>query len=502
MPHTDVGMSTGADENLLDAGEDAEDLLGSSAAGHRFLRGASLRSASYTFSLIIGATVTPFITRHLGKVGWGRYVTVASLLAIAVALTEGGLSSMGVREFSTEGDHDRREYMSTLLGLRIVLSAAAAAGSIGFAFLARYPTVMVEGAVIGCLGIFLNNVQSALAVVLVARLRLGWVATIDFLMQTVSVGWMIVLIVLGAPLLPFYAATTVAAGVVLVTVATLVRHDVSFRPSFDPARWRALASETFVYAAATALGVVYAQVVVVATELLTTAAQTGYFGLGFRVLQIVGSLPWVIVATAFPILTRAASSDPARLRYALGRLSEVGLLVGGALSIGLVIGAPFIVEVLGGSHEFSGSVDVLRILGAGIPATFLVATWSYALLSLQTYRPLVLANAFAVAVAVALCVTLIPWLGARGSAVVAASLEIILAAVYAVILRRLGDSAALNPRRVVRMVLAFAAAYAAGLLLPGPPVLRTVYALVVLLLGVLALRLFPDEFMEMLRPSR
>jgi O-antigen/teichoic acid export membrane protein len=495
-------VSSGAGPDAVDPPAGPEDLLASSAAGRRFLRGASLRSASYTFSLLIGATVTPFITRHLGRIGWGRYVTVASLLAIAVALTEGGLSSMGVREFSTEGDHDRREYMSTLLGLRLVLSGAAAAGSIAFALIARYPTVMVEGAIIGCLGIFLNNVQSALAVVLVARLRVGWMAFIDFLMQTVSVGWMVVLIILGAPLLPFYAATTVAAGAVLLTVVLLVRQDVSFRPNFDPARWRALASETFVYAAATALGVVYAQVVVVATELLTTGAQTGYFGLGFRVLQIAGGLPWIIVATAFPILTRAASSDPARLRYALGRLSEVGLLLGGALSIGLVIGAPFIVEVLGGSREFSGSVAVLRILGAGIPATFLVATWSYALLSLQAYRPLVLANAVAVAVAVVLCVTLIPSLGARGSAVVAASLEIILATVYAVILGRIGDAASLDRGRMARMVLAFGAAYAAGLLLPGPPVLRTIYALVVLMLGVVGLRLFPEEFVEMLRPGR
>ncbi len=491
-------MSMGSDNDLLDAPGQPEDLLASSAAGRRFLRGVSLRSVSYTASLVIGATVTPFITRHLGAVRWGEYVTVASLLAIAVALTEGGLSSMGVREFSSEGTHDRQEYMSSLIGLRLVLSAVAAIASIAFALVTHYATVMVDGTVIGCVGIFLNNLQSTFGVVLLAQMRVGWLAVIDFVMQTVSVGWLIVMVALRAPLLPFYAATTIAAGVVLALVVALVAHDISFRPSFVPSRWRALASETFVYAAATALGVVYAQVVVVATELLTTRVQTGYFGLGFRVLQIVNGLPWVIVATAFPILARAAASDPARLRYALGRLTEVGLLAGGTLSIGLVIGAPFVVSVLGGG-TFSGSVDVLRILGAGIPATFLVATWSYALLSLQAYRPLVAANTFAVVVAIILCITLIPWLGARGSAVVTASLEIVLSAVYAVILRRLGDTAALDRRRLGRMILAFAVAYAVGLLLPGPSVLRTAAALVTLAVGVVTLRLFPGELLDMVR---
>ena len=88
-------MDTGNDNELLDAAGDPEDLLATSAAGRRFLRGVSMRSVSYTASLLIGATVTPFITRHLGAVRWGEYVTVASLLAIAVALTEGGAVEHG-----------------------------------------------------------------------------------------------------------------------------------------------------------------------------------------------------------------------------------------------------------------------------------------------------------------------------------------------------------------------------------------------------------------------
>lgn len=477
-----------------------EDLLGSAAAGRRFLRGVSLRSVTYTVGLVFGATVTPFVTRHLGPVGWGHYVTVTSLLFIAVALTEGGLSSMGVREFSTEGDHDRREYMRSLIGLRLVLSSAAAAGSVAFALIAGFDSVMVEGTVIGCVGLFLSNLQATLGVVLTARLRLGWLAVTDFVTQTVSAIVMIALVLDGAPLLPFYAATTIAAMCALTLTAILVQQDVSLRPAFDRARWRALASQSVVYAAATALGAVYAQVVVVAANLLTTKVQTGYFGLGFRVLTIVNGLPWLVVAAAFPILTRAAAVDSARLRYALGRLFEVGLLAGGTLSVCLVIGAPFIGSVVGG-HGFHGATDVLRILGAGVPATFLVATWAYALLSLEAYRPLVIANGLAVAVAIGLCLALIPPLGARGAAIVTAALEYVLSGAYAVVLTRFGDLAAPDLARVARIIVAFACAFAVGLLVPGPSEIRLACALAALAIVVPALRLFPEEFVHALRPG-
>ena len=478
----------------------ADDVLGSARAGHRFLRGVSLRGVAYTGGLLFGATVTPFITRHLGPGSWGRYVTVASLLFIAVALTEGGLSNLGVREFSAEGDHDRRAYMRSLIGLRLVLSSLAAAGSIAFALIAGYRSVMVQGTAIGCVGLFLSNLQATLAVVLTARLRLGWLAVTDFLTQSVSAAMMIALVISGASLLPFYAATSVAALCALILTAALVRGELTLTPAFDVVRWRALLSESVVYAAATALGVVYFQVVVIAVNLLTTPRQTGYFALGFRVLSIINGLPWLIIAGAFPILTRAAANDSQRLRYALGRLFEVGLLLGGTLSVCLVLGAPFIVTVVGG-RGFQGSVAVLRILGAGVPATFLVATWAYALLSLRAYRPLMAANGLAVASAVVLCLVLIPDHGARGGAIVTAALEVILAAGYAVVLARLRRGLVPDLGRVPRIVLAFALAFAVGLVVPASSLVQTLCALAVLAVVVPALRLFPRELIDALRPA-
>ncbi|HXA53590.1 MAG TPA: hypothetical protein VNV37_01825, partial [Solirubrobacteraceae bacterium] len=73
------------------------DILDSSEAGGRFLRGGGIRVAAYGSGLALGLISTPLVTRHLGPVGWGHFVTVTSLIFVVAALTEGGVGNLGVR---------------------------------------------------------------------------------------------------------------------------------------------------------------------------------------------------------------------------------------------------------------------------------------------------------------------------------------------------------------------------------------------------------------------
>lgn len=476
----------------------AGDELSAGPAGHRFLRGATLRTVGYTTSLLFGAIVTPFVTRHLGAVDWGRYVTVTSLLFIVAALSEGGLANLGVRELSnTQSKAESEEYVRCLLGLRVVLALGAAGAAVAFAALAGYPPVMLAGTAIGCVALILTSLQYTMAIVLTVRLRLGWLALTDFLAQMVIALVMLGLVLAGSSLLPFYAASGVAALVTLPITAVLASREMCLRPVLLPARWRELLSQSVVYAAATALGVVYYQVVMVATSLLSTPVQSGYFGLGFRVLSIVSSLPWLLVGGAFPILARAAHTDAARLRHALQRMFEGGLVLGGTLGLALALGAPFAVAVLGGSR-YTGSVLTLRILGISVPGTFLVATWGFALLSLERYRELMVVNGLAVLLAVALSLAVIPPLGSEGAAIVTCSLEVALSSGYLTVLGRLRPD--LRPALGVlpRVALAFGGALALGASLPLPSLPATAAALALLAALLWALRLLPSDLIAAL----
>jgi O-antigen/teichoic acid export membrane protein len=477
------------------------DLLDTEAAGERFIRGGSLRVLAYAAGVLASLASVPFVVRHLGKVDWGHYLTVTSLLFIVQALTEGGVANVGVRQYTNSSRAEQRQLMGDLLGLRLVLTLVGAVVAVAFALAAGYERTLVEGTALAGVGLLLLNLQYTLTVPLMARLRLGWQALNDFLGQLVTAVGMIALVLAGASLLPFFAVSALAALATLTLTVSLVRSETPLLPSFHVARWRALMSESLVYAAATALGAVYFRIVVVAMSLLANKFQTGYFSLSFRVLDVVNAVPWLLVTSAFPILARAARDDEDRLRYSLQRLFEGALVLGGWLSLCLVMGAPFAVSVVGGS-EFAPSVDVLRILGAGVPATFLVATYSFALLSLRLYRQLIAVNALIVAASIALCVVLIPGHGAHGAALVTVSLEVLLAGGYVLTLTRFRRDLRPSLGRVPRIAAAFAVAFAVALVLRHHPVISTAAGSAVLLVALLAFRAMPEELLVALQRVR
>jgi O-antigen/teichoic acid export membrane protein len=156
-----------------------------------------------------------------------------------------------------------------------------------------------------------------------------------------------------------------------------------------------------------------------------------------------------------------------------------------------------------GGAEFEPSVSVLRILSAGVWATYLTAIWSFALLSLQRYRDMVIANGISLLLAVALSVTLIPAMGADGGAITTAVLELFLAGANGFMLfrarRDLRPSGALLPKLAIALIAGLGVG--AALLTFSDVVGTTVGALVYV--GLLfALRAVPPELLEAVRRRR
>jgi O-antigen/teichoic acid export membrane protein len=484
----------------VDDVDDTEHILDSRQAGKRFLRGSSLRLAAFVAGLAAGLGATPFAVHHLGPIAWGQYATVIAVMFIVAAITEGGLGQMGVRQLSVGQRRERRQFMRELLGLRITLTVIGAAMAFCFSLGVGYDSVVVEGTVIAGAGLLLTNVAGTLSLPLTAELRFGWLALIDFLPQLVSALTTILLVVVGTGLLPFYSVPVSAGGSALLVTACLARGRVSLLPSFNLKRWKPLLAQTFVYAVVTASGAMYFRIVLLATSLLSTQTQTGYFSLAFRVLELTTVVPWLIVSSAFPILVRSASHDRDRLRYALQRLLEGGLILGGWLALCVVVGAPLVVRVLAlGSPRFDPSIPVLRILGAAILATFLLATLSYTLLSLQRYRQLLIANGSIIVVAVALCLALIPALGAKGAALVSVTLEIVLMCSYAWALVRAHPELRLSLAGIGRIVLSLGLAFAVGGLLAPHPAIGVVAGSVTLGTALVSLRAVPAELYALIR---
>ncbi|MFZ2049617.1 MAG: oligosaccharide flippase family protein [Solirubrobacteraceae bacterium] len=496
MNHADPApASTGPAGPAATDTPDAEDPLAVGKAARRVIRGSGVRVVGNVAGLLAGLISAPLVVRHLGGVNFGHYQTVTSVVFVVAALTEGGLANVAVRAFSTASAADRRSLIANLTGLRLVMGVVGVAATVGFGLLAGYTHVVVIGLVFGAGGYFASMVQSSYSVALSGGLRLATLAGIDLLRSLTTTILLVALVVAGSALTGFFAVVLVVQLVALVVTARLVGRDVPLRPAFNRARWRMLIRETAVYALASTLGAIYFQIAMISMSILDPGPQTGYYALAFRIVEIGNGIPWLLAGSVLPVLAVAAG-EPERLRYVARRVFEGATILGGLFAIAIVIGAPFAIEFLAGAKEHE-AIGVLRIMGIGVTATFLVASWGFVLLALHRHRSLVLANAGALLLAIILSLTLIPSLHARGGAASTAVLELTLAGCYIALLAARGITPSIG--FIARFLLALALGLGIGwLALAVHPVLGVVLGALVYLLVLWRSRAIPGELFDSL----
>ena len=411
------------------------DVLDTPQAGPAALRGSALRTGAYVLGVLLSLVSAPLLIRHLGQVEYGRYIIVIALVTIVGGLSEGGVNAVALRTYTNHSGAERRRLMANLLGVRIGLSIAGVIGAVAFAALAGYGRDLVLGTLLAGIGMILQVTQDLLDVSLQATLRFGWVTLAEFLRQVIGVVLVIALVLAGAHLLGFFFVTIPAGLIALMFSVRLVRGLFPLRPAFHPSVVRLLLRQAFLFGVAIALNSVYFRVTVIVMSLMATATQIGYFAISFRVVEVLIGVPALVMAAAFPILTRAQRDDEERFANAARRMFELAVLIGVWLALCLALGAGFIVEVLAGNGG-QPAVPVLRIQGLAVMFTFVAVACAFPLLSLTLQRDLLVANGLGLVAALVLSLLLIPPMGAEGAAVATVGAEAMLALVTASALMR------------------------------------------------------------------
>jgi O-antigen/teichoic acid export membrane protein len=455
------------------------------------IRGTALRTTAYFGGLALGLIAVPLLTRYLGVADYGSYVVVGSVLGIAMIFADAGLSAVGVREYAVRDADGRERLIQNLVSARLVLTVLAVTGAVLFTLAAGYDDVLVAGTAVAGIGVVLTMAQLTYAIPLTAGLRFEMQAAIELLRQALAVAGILVLIALGAGLLAFYAvAVPVGAGVLVATLLAVRGHE-RLRPAVDRHEWRYLVGEAAPAAAASVLTSLFYRVAIVMMSLLSTAEQTGYFGLSSRVAEVFMPVPWLIIGSAFPVLARAADTNRQRLILAFQQLFDMSVILSAGTAFVIVAGAKPAIDLLGG-RDFAGAVPVLRIQGVAIALTFLVTLFGGMLWVVRAKRALVIGNLVGVASAGTLTAVLVPIADAKGAATAMLIAEALLAAWLGAAL--LLGSPDLRPsvRTPAKALGALAAAVGVALM-PLPPLASVVLGAAAYLVVLLALRAIPLE---------
>lgn len=480
------------------AADSAGDVLDTSRAGGLALRGSVLRLGGYSGAMLLALISAPLLIRHLHQTGFGQYVTALSIATIAASLTEGGVNTIALREFASRTGHERDAAMRGVLGMRLLLSAAGVIGATAFAAAVGYDRTIVLGTAVAGIGLSIQILQTLVSVPLQGTMLLGRVAAAELLRNGVTTILIVALVVAGAGIVPMLAVIAPACLSALLLTARFVRGSMPLRPSLNFASHAPLLRETLPFAVAVALSSVYFRVTIVVMSLEASALQTGYFSTSFRVVEVLIGLPVLLIGTAYPIITRAERADPDRFSQATRRMFELSVLTGVWVALAVELGARFAIDVLGGPAA-APAAPVLRIQGLAVMATFVAVACSFPLLSLRRYSALMVANALGLVVTLAVSLSLVPLLHARGAAIATVAAEVTLACVTVVVLVRTRPEARPKWSIIPIALLAGGAGIGAGHLVGVHPVLEVAVATCVYAIVLAVLGRFPPEIGHALR---
>jgi lipopolysaccharide exporter len=451
---------------------------------------------------LVSAVSAALLFRHLGLIDTGRYVTAMSLVAIVGALSDLGLTAVGVREISIRPPAERWTLAADLLGLRLTLTAAGGVAMIAIAWAAYSPT-LAAGVGLAVAGLLLQATQDNLAMALIVDLRLGWVSALELLRQLLTTLMTVLLVLIGARLVPFLGISIPVGLAVLLCTAALVRGTRSLLPSFSVARWRAFVGQMVPFALAVAAGALYFRVSILLVSALGSATELGNFSASFRVIEVLTLVPGLLVGSAFPIFARAARDDRDRLGYALGRVHEVALIVGAWVAVSIAIGAPLAIKILGGA-SFHAAGPVLAIQGVGLGAMFVSVVWGNGLVSLGVYRQILLINVSVLLLTAALVAALVALDGDRGASIGTAVGEVIAAVVQAVAVSRIDPRLRAPLSNLPRVAIAASVALSPlALSLVGvPTIVQLVISTALFAALLVALHALPAELRDLLPGAR
>lgn len=489
---SDVPTQSFADAEAIEA-----DVLDSGEAGGLAIRGGLIRMVGHAGAMAMSLASVPFMIRHLGSVDYGYYMTVSSIVFILGGISEAGLSQLGVKRYSAMDAPGRPYFLQALVGLRLTMTVVGVSLAVVFAAATGQPGVVVGGTAIMGFAMLLTLTQQTYQVSLSSQLKLGWIAALEFVGSFTLSASTIVLVLVGAGLVPFFWTAVVSGSVLLLLTATVLRSDTVFRPRIDRPLWGDILREVLPFALAAAVGLIYFRLAIVIMSYITTDHDVGIYSAAQRIVETVGVTPWLLASAGFPILARAARDDSNRLKYGLQKLFEVSLLAGvGVVVIG-VAGSRFAIDLVAGK-DFHESIGVLQILICSMVMTFLVATWSSALLSLSEYKRILWANIGALLTTTVLTFALVPGLGPEGAAIATVSAETALAIGYLVAIARHDRTLVPSFAILAKLLPPAALAAAAGLLLSLPSVVEAFLCGGIYVAGVFLLRAVPPEVIDAL----
>ena len=422
-----------SDPAVLSATPDSDTAPRTSVGSRRIAWDISVQLVGRLGNLALGVVVTGLIARALGSSDFGILAAIGAILGLSAVLFDFGFDQVAVRRASVEPEREP-EWLAALFSLRLAASFASfVVGVLLLVGISRSNEMLVAGLVLALP--MLTTAFSSLRVVF--QLRVENTVTIGLLSMrsVVWAGIVVAIYVWGGGLLAVaVGSATVAIVMALLTSALAVRRGrMRFSKIRPQCREMLRVGVPLGIGGLLVLG--YARIDQLLVFELAGSRDAGFYAAAYKIFDQSSFAPIAISTTLFPLLAASAAVDLARFKLLLQTSLELLVAAAaGSLAIAIAYSGPIVRLVYG--HDFGRAAPAVPVLMGAFVLVSLGYLQDILIVITNQQKRLVVVAALALAVNVALNVTLIPVWGFMAAAAITVATEAVAVVLRWHVLRR------------------------------------------------------------------
>lgn len=385
-----------------------------------------IQIAGKAVSTVLGLLALAFITRYLGRTGFGEYTTALTFLTFFAVIADFGLTLVTVQMISARGA-DENKILNNIFGLRLVSIIAVlllAPLTVGFF---PYSVAVKTGILIALASFVFPALNQVLIGLFQKRLSMSRDAVAEVLSRIALIIGIVLSKKLGYGLNGILWATVASAAVSFIGHYLLAFKFAFIRPEFDWGIWKLIFSKSWPFAITIVLNLIYLRADTLFLSLFRGVDEVGLYGATYKIIDVLTTIPFMFAGLVLPILT-VAWLDKAHEYFQ--RILQKSFDLMALIAIPLVVGAQFLgrpIMTAVAGPEFAASGLILQILIFAVAAIFLGTMFSHAVIALDQQKKMIGYYIFTSATALIAYIILIPRYSYFGAAAVTIYSETLIA---------------------------------------------------------------------------
>ncbi|HBB37325.1 MAG: Membrane protein involved in the export of O-antigen and teichoic acid [Candidatus Moranbacteria bacterium GW2011_GWC1_45_18] len=391
----------------------------------RIAYNAIFTSAAKILGTILSLVSIGFITRYLGREGFGDYSTVLAFFAFFSAIADLGLYVISTREISRP-ESDEKKILGNVFAIRIAVSFFILLVSPLLILFFPYSGDVKVGVVIAASAYFFASGYSVLIGLFQKRLAMDKVAIGEFVGKMVQLAIVVIAVKSNFGFLAITSSLLFNMLASFFVVYLFSKKYITFSLRFDWQAWKKFLKESYPVGVSAIIVFAYFKLDTIILSILKTNADVGIYNAAYKVVENVAFFPAMFVGLVMPIMSRYIFHEREKFEKVADKTFKVFLVLVVPLLVGMIFFAKNIIGLIGGAG-YEDSVLVLKILAFAMAFIFFGSFFTNVIIAGNQQRKLIAILLFCAVFNITLNLYMIPRFSYKGAAVTSSLTEFLVA---------------------------------------------------------------------------